>query len=58
MCFHLSINYYISGGRFLSIKYHISSPVVFMKKCVYIRKVKIKNDVPMTNNIIIGGSLI
>jgi hypothetical protein len=30
VCFQLTVNYYISGGWFLSIKYHISSPVVCM----------------------------
>ena len=54
MCFHLTINYCISGGRFLSIKYNISSLVVFMKKFMYIRKVKLKNDVPTTSNVIRG----
>jgi len=28
--FQLAVNYYISGGSFLSIKYHISSPVFYM----------------------------
>ena len=30
MYFQLTINEYISGGRFLSVKYHLSSPVLYM----------------------------
>ena len=30
MYFQLTINYYIHGGSFLSIKYHTSSPVFYM----------------------------